>query len=86
MGEWEEPTPLFEPAGPHSVKVQCRVCGAKGYGPIDPTSATFFPWQRHCMKGHPRLCLCGRRFTTRGFGPHLGSNLRHGNPGHGIAS
>lgn len=50
-----EEKPLFE-KGP-GIKVTCTVCGRSGY----PNCS----WQDSCKAGHPFVCLCGKRLSTR---------------------
>lgn len=43
--------------GTRTPKVECEVCGARGYDGGR--------WQDNCLKGHPFECgECGRRFST----------------------
>lgn len=59
------PYPLFMKAGPKSDKVMCVICGAKGYGSINPARIyDAQEWQRRCMRGHNYLCYCGKRFAN----------------------
>jgi len=50
---------MFEPCGGTSRKVQCTVCGRKGWD----TSGN--GWQRACLRGH-KLCKrgCGRMLSV----------------------
>jgi hypothetical protein len=51
------PEPLFTATVSEYVKVQCLVCGRRGY----PGGS----WQDACRAGHPYVCGCGRRFSTK---------------------
>lgn len=50
---------LFVHAGltRRGAKVQCTICHRTGY----PDAL----WQNSCRAGHPYLCSCGRRFSTK---------------------
>lgn len=54
------PNDLFEPAGPHSGKLRCKVCGRTGWPGV------YAPWMASCLGGHPYPCShCDRVFATR---------------------
>ena len=47
-----------------SAKIRCVVCGTKGYGLTNPQPGQVAGWQKKCLKGHPYVCACGRKFSS----------------------
>ena len=68
-----DPGPVPEFTWTGRGRLQCSVCGVKGYPPPDPITEEQHRWQQRCRAGHPYRCnVCGRRFTTAvGLSAHL---------------
>lgn len=58
------PSARFEQINATSRRVECKLCGATGYGPLEPTVADASPWQLAHMMPHAYPCSCGMRFTA----------------------
>lgn len=58
-----------------SRKVQCVLCGARGYGLTNPTADTATQWQVAHLMPHPFRCLCGRSYLHPG---HLAQHVAAG--------
>lgn len=48
---------LFRYIPGRSTMVECTVCGRRGY--------SGGRWQDKCVAGHPHICKCGRKFSTK---------------------
>jgi len=64
------PTDRFRPA-PSGARIECAICGALGYGPLDPSAPGFdgklpIPgrWQLVHLLPHTYGCSCGLAFVS----------------------
>lgn len=58
---------LFESAGPHSIKLRCRICGRTGYETRNGLTGEIVnrhSWQLTCMRGHRPCPRCGRMLSV----------------------
>lgn len=53
---------LFEPAGPHSSRVRCKVCGRVGMDVL--VSRYKKCWKTACLRGHAPCKKCGKQLSV----------------------